>query len=153
MARPTKPIEIKELEGNPGRRKLPPKLGFAEASNRTPVDLTGVAAEWYKAVSVELRKLGILKSVDVHELVLVARAYANAYEAMKMLKTGCVIKNDKGEMVPNPFEVIFRQNTRLYHDLAGNFGLNPSDRSRIAATISEQDNGDISEQELKKLLG
>lgn len=152
MARPTKPIELKELEGNPGRRRLPKKLGFAEASNRTPTELSGVAAEWYKATSAELRKLGILKAVDIPELILVARAYANAYEASLMLKKGCVINKD-GEAVANPFEVIFRQNTRLYHDLAGNFGLNPSDRSRIAANISANNDSDYAETTLKDLIG
>ncbi len=151
MARPTKPIELKELEGNPGRRRLPKKLGFAEASNRTPTELSGIAAEWYKATSAELRKLGILKAVDIPELILVARAYANAYEASLMLKKGCVINKD-GEAVANPFEVIFRQNTKLYHELAANFGLNPSDRARIAAQLDSSGNIDPEEETLKKLI-
>ena len=69
-----------------------------------------------------------------------------------MLKKGCVINKD-GEAVANPFEVIFRQNTRLYHDLAGNFGLNPSDRARIAANISTDNESDRGEMTLKDLLG
>lgn len=154
MGRPTKPAEVKILEGNRGRRTIPKPLGFKEASNRVPDELTGEAEAWFKMVSVELRQLGILKAVDIPELRLVARAYSNAFEASKMLAKGCIIKNaETGEMMPNPFEIIFRQNTRLYHELAGNFGLNPSDRSRIAATLGTGDSLDPEEQKLKEAMG
>lgn len=154
MGRPTKPSEIKLLEGNRGRRPIPPKVNFKQANNRTPPELTGEAAEWFKMVSAELRSLGILKAVDIPELALVARAYANAHEAARMLSKGCVLKNaETGEITVNPFEVIFRQNTRLYHDLAGNFGLNPSDRSRISAALGTDNTLDPEEQRLKESMG
>ena len=130
------PLEQRELEGNRGKRPMPKKLELTPASSRTPEFLSGEAAKWYKLVSSELRQVGILKAVDMPELCMAAQAYANVMEAIKGLAAtggGVVMVGDKPQI--SPYDVIFRQNAALYTQITSNFGLNPADRSRIAATL------------------
>ena len=153
MSNPPKPIEIRQLEGNKGKRPMPKAISFKDASSRIPDELTGYARDWFKLTSTELRNARLLKVADVPKLAVIAQVYATMREAQEGLKQGLIIVNDKGEVITNPCESIFRLNAKLYHDMAASFGLSPVDRTRLATAIGGNSEIDPEEEKLKRAMG
>lgn len=153
MSNQPKPLEIRQLEGNRGKRPMPKPVDFKDASSRIPEELTGYAKEWYKIVCAELRSVKILKIVDVPKLAIIAQVYKTMREAQEGMDAGLIIQTDDGKILTNPCEAIFRLNAKLYHDMASSFGLSPVDRARLAVAVGKNMDTDKTETTLKDLIG
>jgi P27 family predicted phage terminase small subunit len=93
-----KPTKLKQLEGNPGRRKLPqnePQPRILPEVPPPPKYLPTVAAAAWRFISQELHAVGLLTSVDEHAL----EQYCVAYDFWRQ----CLEKVSQAESLVETF--------------------------------------------------
>ena len=142
--RPPKPTQLKVLEGNPGKRRLPatepqPSTGV---SSRPSWLLPEAKREWMRIVP-ELERLGLLTRVDRAALAAYCQCWARYVEAeADISENGLTFITDKGYEGPRPavgMAVKMLEKMSLY---AGKFGLSPADRVKLATPESKEDDLD-----------
>jgi P27 family predicted phage terminase small subunit len=146
------PGHLRLIQGNPGKRPIPPEPQpeVPEQLPDPPAFLNGHARdEWFR-VAPELRRLGLLTVLDTMALAAYCAVYSRwrtAEEAlMKMAEkdpvTGALlIKGALGEPRENPR---VRAAERAAGDMirfAGEFGMTPSARARVAAGVAWREDG------------
>lgn len=153
-----KPITLKLLEGNPGKRKLnmnePKPVPIAP---ECPDWLLDDAKEEWKTMSVILEQLGLLTIVDKAAFAGYCQNYAKWKKAEEFIKkhgfTYKYPKKDKdGNVVsiyiaPFPEVAIARASLEQVRQFCVEFGLTPSSRGRISITSTEN-----IDDEFEKLL-
>jgi len=146
-----KPVKLKLLEGNPGRRKLnmdEPKP--APIAPECPDWLLDDAKEEWKEMSATLERLGILTSIDKAAFAGYCQSYAKWKKAEEFIKkfgfTYKIPKKDKEGNVVSIFIAAFpevsiaRSSLEHVRQFCAEFGLTPSSRGRMSLPSS---NGDI----------
>lgn len=139
--RKPKPTAVKELEGNPGKRKLNAKEPKPEpGAPKCPSWLHPDAKKEWKRIAKNLEHLGILTEVDVNAFAAYCQSYARWKEAQEHIsKEGSTFETASGYRQQSPWVGIANTNHRLMLSAAAEFGLTPSARSRIA--LAEQEGG------------
>ena len=146
MGRPPKPTAVKELEGNPGKRKLnknEPKP--RKNSPACPPWLIPEAKKEWRRLSKQMEKLGTLTEVDMAAFAGYCQSYARWKEAEDVItQHGPIYKSSNGvQQLP---QVNMAQNyLKVMARLAEQFGLTPSSRSRIYTDDKEDDENDMME--------
>jgi P27 family predicted phage terminase small subunit len=144
--RPT-PTNLRLLQGNPQRRPLPQN----ELAPLIPSDvpeppgyLQGYAAAEWRIVARELHRLGVLTVIDTAVLAAYCQSYMRwrlAEEALQRmvdkdpLMNGFVIRRRNGEAGSNPLVHAARRAATEMLRFAGEFGMTPVARARIATGI------------------
>ena len=150
--RKPKPTALKELEGNPGKRKLnrsepKPDKGMPPC----PAWLLLEAKKEWKRLAENLSQLGVLTQIDMAAFAAYCQSYARWKEAQEHINSeGSVFETDKGYQQQTPWVGIANTNQKLMLQAAAEFGLTPSSRSRIIAGSGK---GKESEDEMEELLG
>ena len=138
-----KPIRLKLLQGNPGKR---PIRGFFEPPKPSkppnpPDFLKGEALDEWSRVVPGLMVFGLLTEIDTMPLAAYCMAYArwrDAEELLAELETvdergrGLLVKGSKGQARSNPLIQIAREAASDMVRFAGEFGFSPAARARIA---------------------
>jgi len=137
-----KPVALKVLEGNPGKRALnhdEPKP--TPIAPRRPDWLSPPArAEWAR-VAPELERLGLLTAVDGAVLGAYCQAYAHMVQAEEVIeRLGLVMVLPSGYEQQRPEVSIAMKSAQMVKAFAAEFGLTPSSRGRM--TLPPQDPGD-----------
>lgn len=141
---PPKPSRLRIIEGNPGRRPL----NEAEPSPEPvmldpPPQLRGEALEEWRAMAAELHKLKLLSKIDRAALAAYCQSWAiwsaavtalNDMAARDELTQGLMIKTKGGNVIQNPIIGAINKAAASMVRYAGEFGMTPSARSRIALT-------------------
>jgi len=138
-----KPVRLKILEGNPGRRKLnmdEPKP--APIAPECPDWLLDDAKEEWKTMSIMLEKLGMLTFIDKAAFAGYCQAYAKWKKAEEFIKkfgfTYKIPKKDKEGNVVSIFIAAFpevsiaRASLEQVRQFCSEFGLTPSSRGRMS---------------------
>jgi P27 family predicted phage terminase small subunit len=147
------PTYLKLLRGNPGHQKLnkgEPQPAQTPEVPKPPDFLVGYACdEWFR-VAPQLHVLGLLSILDLMPLAAYCASYSHwrtAEEALARMAekdpvTGALlIKGSFGEPRENP---LVRAAERAAGDMirfAGEFGMTPSARARVAAGIAWREDG------------
>jgi P27 family predicted phage terminase small subunit len=140
--RKPKPVALKVLEGNPGKRPLnhdePKPTPIAPAC---PDWLAPLArAEWDR-VAPELERLGLLTAVDGAVLGAYCQAYARMVQAEEAIeRLGFNQFSKDGYAQQRPEVAIAMKSAAMVKAFAAEFGLTPSSRGRM--TLPPQDPGD-----------
>lgn len=152
---PPKPTRLRVIQGNPGRRPLPkkeaqPELGIPER----PSHLDAIASAEWERVADELHQVGLLAKIDSSMLAAYCQAYARwrtAEESIARMARndphtqGLIIKTGNGNAVQNPLVGVANRALQIMMRAAGEFGMTPSARARIAAAKSEIKDDDPAE--------
>lgn len=131
--RKPKPTELKELEGNPGKRAInhqepKPDVAIPEC----PPHLKGVARTEWNRLAVELHALKLITKIDRAALAICCTAWADYVKACgKLEKEGEVIISDQGGMYQNPWVAIKKRSMDQVMKFYSEFGMSPSSRTRI----------------------
>ena len=135
--RKPKPTAIKELEGNPGRRKLNKREPKANSGLPVcPTWLLPEAKNEWKRLCKKLNQMGVLTTIDKTAFIAYCQSYARWKEAQEHLESeGAVYVSEKGMQRPSPWVDISNSAQRLMLQFAIEFGLTPSARSKIVADI------------------
>ena len=150
---PPTPTVLRLLRGNPSKRGLrrePEPMQTAELPE-PPEFLAGYACDEWHRVAPELHRLGLLTVVDVAPLAAYCQSYAHwrtAEEALArtaekdpLTTSGLMVKRMDGNTAQNPLLRMANDAARDMVRYAGEFGLTPVARTRIAAGIYEQPKG------------
>ena len=144
------PTAIKELEGNPGKRKLndrEPRPGKKAPS--CPKWLEPDARKEWRRLCHQMEQLGILTEVDMASFAGYCQAYARWKEAEEFItQHGTIVKAPSGYWMQVPQVSIAQTYLKIMNRFCEQFGLTPASRSRIIAE-KEQGSGD----EMEALLG
>lgn len=132
---PPKPTALKELEGNPGKRRLPsnePKIEEAPLDVPPPAHLCDAGKmEWARLFPI-LQSCGLMTLGDLTAFAVYCSLYGRWHEAEEQLKvTAKILKTPNGSAQPNPWITISRQTAELMKGYLIEFGLTPASRARM----------------------
>lgn len=131
--RPTKPTNLKVLEGNPGKRPLPqnePKP--MPISPQCPKWLDPEAKKLWKQLIPELERLGLMTIVDGVAFAGICQRYATWVKCEKYLKkNGLTFETDTGYIQQRPEVAISQKALADVRAFMTEFGLTPASRARI----------------------
>lgn len=133
MARPRKPTHQKKLQGTYRKdRALRNEMPVVAGTPVAPRWLDAEArAEWDRVVPA-LQSLGVLSVVDAGRLADYCTAHSLAIEATKIYqREGTVVDSPQG-VKQHPAVAIAAQARAQARQLAADFGLTPSGRSRVS---------------------
>lgn len=131
--RKPKPTAVKELQGNPGRRKLP--AGEVRIDGRTtpPRWLDKLAKQEWRRLAPRLERLGLLTPADRALFASYCRAYSRLVKAETFLRRqeSTVYRTAGGSLKPWPQEAIANQAAEVLRKIGAEFGFTPSSRARL----------------------
>ncbi len=144
------PTAIKELEGNPGKRKLndrePQPMKKAPPC---PKWLEPEAKKEWRRLAKKMEALGILTEIDMGAFAGYCQAYARWKEAEEFItQHGTIVKTPSGYWQQVPQVSIAQTYLKMMQKSAEQFGLTPASRSRIVADSTATN----TEDELEALL-
>lgn len=150
--RKPKPTALKELEGNPGKRPLNPHEPKPEQkAPPCPQWLEPEAKKEWRRLCKGMEQMGILTKMDMTAFAGYCQAYARWKEAEEFLtKHGSLVKTPNGYWQQVPQVSIAQSNLKIMMNIAAQFGLTPSARSRIIAC---SENHTDTQDEMESLLG
>lgn len=141
--RKPKPQAMKDLQGNPGRRKSDPGVQF---SGRTtpPKDLDPIARQEWRRLAPHLEPLALLTPADRAIFRAYCEAYSRMVRAQRFLNSkaaggNLVHTTHTGALKPWPEVNIVRQEANLLRQLGEQFGLTPAARARLTAPTETTD--------------
>lgn len=142
--RKPRPTAMKELEGNPGKRKLnvnEPKP--SRAAPQCPEWLDEEAKKEWDRMVRHLELLGVITEIDMAAFAAYCQAYSRWKEAEEFItKHGTIVKTPSGYWQQVPQVSIAQTYLKLMHKFCEQFGLTPSARSRIVAGAGSVDEDD-----------
>ena len=134
-----KPTALRELQGNPGKRRLNMNEPRPTGIPKCPPHLDKVARAEWKRVAADLSKIGLLTSVDRAALAAYCSAWSRWITAEESIgRFGLVIKSPKsGFPIANPYVGIANTALDLMRKFLIEFGMTPASRSRIQVIPAE----------------
>jgi len=131
--RPPKPTEIRELEGNPGKRPLPEPVRIqGKAALEKPRGMPKAAQEAWDLIVPSLLEVGVVDGVDALALEAMCLAYWQMKEAEKLLKKdGILSTGSQGQLVEHPAAGTMRAASSLFAKYAEQYALTPVARTRL----------------------
>ena len=142
---PPKPIEMKLLEGNPGKRKLNKNAPMPERiiSLKCPKFIGKYGRQEWQRITSDLSRLNMLTGVDQGALEMYCQTYQKWRDAEDyLIKEGTVyaIKDDYGNIKcvqQVPQVSIAHQSAEYCRKMLSEFGLTPAARTRLSIPASE----------------
>lgn len=141
------PDNVRQLRGNPGKRKTPPRPRHAPAIPNPPTWVKGEALREWKRITPELHRMGYLAAIDRAALAMYCRWWARWVELDALLnREGLVVdgaRRDRSEKVRHPAWSPYHQASEKVIMLTHDLGLTPASRERISATADQDDDDDL----------
>jgi P27 family predicted phage terminase small subunit len=128
MSRKPKPIELKMIAGNPGRRPLPDPIDKEYSGFTMPDWFDEIARDEWARIIPELERMGVLDNVD--EALIIA--YCSSYSIF--IKAQEKALNMEADFTPGAmnWHSVANKNFKIMKDICSEFGMSPSSRARIA---------------------
>lgn len=140
------PFEVKVIEGNKGKKKLPHnRPSFRPKAPRCPSWLDRTARREWRRLAPQLEKMRLLTEGDLAAFACYCKAYSDLQKAEEIMRTeGRIFTTEKGYMMPHPAVAMANQAMKSIKDFAIQFGFTPSARSRIdLEPSSDSDDEDL----------
>jgi P27 family predicted phage terminase small subunit len=136
-----KPTKLKELAGNPGKRRLNksepkpkalPPAKVAKVAKKRQDPLADGLTDFYARYGKKLRDLGVLTEVDEAAFDMMAVHWSLAREVAQIVrKDGVRVKDENGLDRKHPLLQVLRDNSAAFRQYAAEFGMTPSSRSAL----------------------
>ena len=138
------PTAIKELEGNPGKRKLNENEPKPERkAPACPKWLDKDARKEWHRLAKKMEAIGVLTEVDMAAFAAYCQSYARWKEAEEFItEHGTLVRTPSGYWQQVPQVSIAQTYLKIMSRFCEQFGLTPSARSRIVADAGCQDTTD-----------
>ena len=128
MASPIpKPVELKILEGNPGKRRLPRIPKFAPLANEAPDWLDREAKAEWRRLHAEFSKVDLAKRPDRAAMIALCSEWAKYVHATKLMNSSSSAQRIGGK----PSHQVARESLASLIQLWARFGMTPADRARL----------------------
>ena len=142
------PTAIKELEGNPGKRKLnenEPKPEKKAPSCPKWLDKEA-RKEWHR-LAKKMEAIGILTEVDMAAFAAYCQSYARCKQNEEFItEHGSLVRTPSGYWMAVPQVAMAQQYMKQMGKFATEFGLTPASRSRLIAAAGDSKTGDEMEE-------
>ncbi len=142
--RPPKPAALKQLAGNPGKRKIQEEVKVVVPS-RVPYPPRWLNAygkrEWRRVIRA-LITARLYSELDRTALEVYCTEYGNWRDALdKLNEKGAsrILTSDKGYQYVNPWQTIAERARAAALAAAQQFGLSPSSRSKVSPSKNEKE--------------
>lgn len=143
--RKPKPIAMKKLAGNPGKRPLGdvPQPPVPDYTPYVPRHLNEAAKrEWRRMVKL-LMELNLYTEVDRAALAMYCQAWGRWVEAERKLAEAdnglVLISCNTGNLYQNPWLHVANRAWEQMRKILAEFGLTPSSRSRLAIGVGHEE--------------
>lgn len=142
--RKPKPTNLKLIQGNPGKRKLPehePTPDVADPEYPAPEHLSEFAKAHWGAVCRMLSEANVLTVMDLDALAMYCDAYARWVEANEKIRvTGTVVKAPtSGYPMQSPYLSVANKAFEQMRAILTEFGMTPSSRTRVKTVSKAKD--------------
>ena len=146
--RPPKPNEVKELEGNPGKRPLKSEPDVTCKLPPCPKSLGPLAKHEWRRIGKLMLEANMISQLDMGLLAAYCDSYEQWMKATEYINDhNLVYQTPSGYAQQNPFVSIAQSYAKQMHKFAEQLGLTPASRNRIGTIKSE-----TSEDEMEQLL-
>ena len=142
------PTAIKELEGNPGKRKLNENEPKPERkAPACPKWLDKDARKEWHRLAKKMEAIGVLTEVDMAAFAAYCQSYARWKEAEEFItEHGTLVRTPSGYWQQVPQVSIAQTYMKQMGKFATEFGLTPASRSRLIAAAGDSKTGDEMEE-------
>ncbi len=141
----------------PGRRPIPTQLKIIKGTDqpcrmqkdepkpatnniKMPPGLSKDAKKHWRIISKRLIAAKILTEIDTDALAMYCESWAVWWDATKKVNEhGSVVEGQNGYAVQSPYFLIANKAHNQMRQMATEFGMTPSSRTRVAATSSPDD--------------
>lgn len=137
--RKRKPNALRALQGNAGRRALPPEPKMRSGVPTCPDHLSSVASEEWKRIVVELKAADLLKLCDRAALAAYCCLYGRWVDAEGQIASRGMTYEAAGYIKKNPMVGIAQDAMALMKAYLTEFGLTPASRSKATPNAPERD--------------
>lgn len=130
---PPKPVNLKIVQGNPGKRRLPKTRAMTAGTRAGCPDWLspGAKAEW-RRVAPELDRIGLLTSLDRATLAGYCDAFDRWSECVRFTKKqGTHYMTPAGQLREWPQVSMAKAAGQAMRAFAGDLGLTPTSRLRL----------------------
>ena len=142
-----KPAALRKLEGNRGKRPIPPDEPKPSGSPRMPDYFNDEQKRLWIAALAHLPR-GLIGAADAAFLEVFSISWWTLRTARRDInRIGLMVKGSEGQPIRNPLLGIARGAAADLHSFGGDLGMSPAARTRLTAI----DDGELDPMEL--LLG
>lgn len=136
MGRPAKPQALKDLAGNPGKRKRrAPEKPDSDVPD-PPDHLSDEARVEWRRLATELTNLGLLRARDFAAYAVYCETWATWVLAKAVVaRDGMTYTADNGLVKMRPEVKIVQDAARQLRQYSEQFGLSPSSRAKVASIL------------------
>ena len=139
------PFELAKLRGFPGKRRPRPEVSptIPPEPPSPPSHLSPYAVEEWQRIAPELHRLHLLTAIDAAMFEVYCESYSQWRVAVELIDEKCAADNPAtrgllvdgsvADKVQNPVLIVARKAAEAMINLAGEFGLSPRARARLAA--------------------
>lgn len=134
-----KPVALKLLEGNPGKRPLRAKVAAAPASAVScPAWLTGEARAEWRRLAPPLTKAGLLTPLDRSAFATYCESFASWKQCLHVVEVnGPLYLSATGRLLARPEVGMAQTFAKEVRELAAQFGMTPAGRARLEVNQEE----------------
>jgi P27 family predicted phage terminase small subunit len=130
------PVEQREREGNPGKRRMPKAVVLAPGELVKP-ELPGEASELWDELVPVLTEANVLHRIDSAALEALCIQWHRSVQAREVLsREGLFSLGSMGQTVEHPALAVERSAHTLFVRFAEQYGITPVARARIAAVAA-----------------
>lgn len=127
------PTAVKQLRGNPGKRKLNEKEPRPGGKPSAPRWMTAEAKRQWRRLAPQLHAAGLLTELDGLGLAMLCEAVGQYIEGKELVeREGAVAISDNGNVYQHPAVGLMKSARAEILKWAREFGMTPSARSRIS---------------------
>jgi len=152
-----KPVELRILQGNPGRRPLPKAENLvrdAAGSLACPKWICVEGRREWRRVARMLQRLGVYRTTDRAALAAYCQSWGRYVQVEKILREeGMTFETDKGYVGQRPEVGMSHKYLALVKSLAQELGLTPASRPRVKAEPEKDAKTDEAAKRRAFLLG
>lgn len=128
-----KPVALRELEGNPGKRPLPNCPRPPSALPKFPKQLSPGARKVWRRIGPKLVDAVGVAAIDEPALAMLCESYASWLDLIELARKDGPVVRVNGQPVPNPYAVRSDREAEKCRKLLAEFGATPSSRCRLQA--------------------
>ncbi len=138
--RKPKPRSLKLFSGTEERYIKNESVPKQATNLRAPSWLPEYGKTLWKQLAPELQRLGLLTELDITSFAALCCCYARARQAAEILeRDGDISVNERGLARKHPANQIYRHNWNNFRQLAIEFGLAPSARTRLDVKLPAEE--------------
>lgn len=129
--RKPKPTRMKEIQGNPGKRKLNGDEPKPTLPVKRPRGMAARPRKVWDEIAPDLERVGVMTGWDTFALRLLAEHYSVAIEAVEELRADGLTVDGRDGPKKHPAATVFKENAQAALRVMTEFGMTPSSRSRL----------------------